>query len=565
MTRRATSQPPCGEEKIVAISASRVYQAAATESPTTDHYPHDDGDADDDAGGGGGGGGAKQPNAKVAAAFSELAHARRGLKQRHIQMIALAGTIGTGLFLATGKALANGGPLGRTPGLRRRRLPLSGGVVRHAEYFFDPALAFAQGWNSVYANAILLPAEMVACAVIIDYWSHTINHAVWIVVLGGLLIFSNFLLVSVYGELEFVFAILKIALIVGVNIMSICITAGAGPKGEVIGFKYWSHPGPFVQFLQIPGAWGRFVGFWRVLVSAAYAFSNVENLSVAGAETENPRHNIPKAAKRVFWRIMILYMVTIFCVGLVVRSDDKALTARSGDAGASPFAIAAINAGIKAVPSIINAVVVTSAWSAGNSAMLVGTRTLYGLALEGHAPKFFTRTNRFGVPWLSVSAVGSLMVLGFMTLSEGASVVFSWFQDLVSAASFVHWINIELVYLRFYYGCKKQGISRDELPWKGPLQPYGAWLALVSFSLLLLTGGFYVFIDGHWSAQSFVSAYFNIPLILVLYFGYKFWCGTKLVPLEEMPIRDFLEVARREPEDLPPKPRGWRRLNVLWG
>lgn len=122
-----------------------------------------------------------------------------------------------------------------------------------------------------------------------------------------------------------------------------------------------------MNLFNIPGSWGRFVGFWRVLVSAAYAFSNVENLSVAGAETQNPRYNIPKAAKRVFWRIMILYIITIFCIGLVVRSDDKALTAHSGDAGASPFAIAAINAGIKAVPSIINAVVVTSAWSAGNS------------------------------------------------------------------------------------------------------------------------------------------------------------------------------------------------------
>lgn len=197
--------------------------------------------------------------------------------------------------------------------------------------------------------------------------------------------------------------------------------------------------------------------------------------------------------------------------------------------------------------------------------MLVGTRTLYGLALEGHAPKFFTRPNRFGVPWISVAAVGSFMVLGFMTLSSGAAVVFSWFQDLVSAASFVHWINIELVYLRFYYGCKAQGISRDELPWKAPLQPYGAWAALVGFALLLLTGGFYVFVDGHWSAQSFVSAYFNIPLILVLYFGYKVWKGTRLVGLEEMPIRAFLEVARREPEDLPERTRGWRRLNVLWG
>src|SRR5699024_9806425 len=93
----------------------------------------------------------------------------------------------------------------------------------------------------------------------------------------------------------------------------------------------------------------------------------VENISVPAAETQNPRYNIPKAAKRVFWRIAIFYVITIFFVGLIVSSSDKALTAHSGDAGASPFAIAAKNAGIKYVPSIINAVVVTSAWSAGNS------------------------------------------------------------------------------------------------------------------------------------------------------------------------------------------------------
>ncbi|KAG8419722.1 hypothetical protein J3458_004565 [Metarhizium acridum] len=177
---------------------------------------------------------------KVHRAFEEVARAKRGLKQRHIQMIALAGTIGTGLFLATGRALANGGPLGLVLSYGivgmlmcavvvsiaelSALVPLSGGIVRHAEWFVDPALAFAQGWNSTYANAILLPAEMVACAVIIDYWTH-INHAVWVTVLGGLLILSNMLLIGVYGELEFIFAMLKIALIIGVNLM---VRVGSG-------------------------------------------------------------------------------------------------------------------------------------------------------------------------------------------------------------------------------------------------------------------------------------------------------------------------------------------------
>lgn len=157
------------------------------------------------------------------------------------------------------------------------------------------------------------------------------------------------------------------------------------------------------------------------------------------------------------------------------------------------------------------------------------------------------------------------MLLGYLTLSSAAAVVFGWLQGLVSAGSFVHWINIEIVYLRFYYGCRKQAISRDELPWKSPFQPYAAWIALVSFSILLITGGFYVFVDAHWSWQSFVSAYFNVPLILMLYFGYKTWRGTKVVPLEQMPIREFIDIANNNPEAIEPAAKGWRKLNIIWG
>lgn len=178
-----------------------------------------------------------EDNGEVAHAdggFAENAELKRGLKNRHIQMIALAGTIGTGLFLSTGNALARGGPLGALLAYTivgvlvafvvisiaelNALVPLSGGILRPAHYFCDPALAFAQGWNTVYATAILQPAEMVAAAVIIQFWI-TISPAVWISVLGGLLILSNFFFVRIYGELEFIFAVLKILLVVGSIIM----------------------------------------------------------------------------------------------------------------------------------------------------------------------------------------------------------------------------------------------------------------------------------------------------------------------------------------------------------
>ncbi len=129
-------------------------------------------------------------------------------------------------------------------------------------------------------------------------------------------------------------------------------------------------------------------------------------------------------------------------------------------------------------------------------ALLGGSRTLYGMAREGHAPHFFTKTNRMGIPYTSVEFLGLFICLGYMSLSKGAYVVFQWLQNLVAVSALVGWMTICTVYLRFYYGCKAQGIDRSSLPWKAPFQPYAAWLSLTSFLVLLLTGGYTCFLHG---------------------------------------------------------------------
>ncbi|CAD6439283.1 a61c5c97-eda8-4861-a942-97df7789b8d0 [Sclerotinia trifoliorum] len=511
--------------------------------------------------------------------FAEIKELRRGLAQRHIQMIALAGTIGTGLFLGSGKAIARAGPLGALLGYTfvgilvsgvvlsiaelSALVPLSGGIIRHAEYFVDPALSFANGWNQVYSNIITIPAELVAAAIIIQFWVQ-INNAVWIICFGFLLVVSNLLFVQVYGELEFTCAILKIMLIVGLNIMALIITCGGGPNGETYGFRYWHDPGPFADYLGFTGALGHFMGFWTTFSNAVYAYSGVENFSLAAAETQSPRRNIPIAAKRIFFRVMLFYVLSIFMVGMIVPSNDKELLRSTGTAAQSPFVIAANNAGIKFVPSIINAVVLTSAWSAGNAAMLGGSRMLYGLGQHGHSPRAFLQTNRFDVPYIAIGFLSLFICLAFLTLSDSASIVFSWLQDFVAVSALINWMIICGVYLRFYYGCKKQGIPRSNLPWKGPFQPYAAWIALISFSILLLTGGYSVFIKDHWATETFLSSYINIPLVLSLYFGYKYKKGTQLIPLSEIPIQKFINIANDNPEPEPEEVVGWKRLNILW-
>lgn len=166
--------------------------------------------------------------------FEEVESARKGLHQRHIQMIALAGTIGTGLFLSSGRAIARSGPLGAflgylimggvagtvtlAVGEMGTLMPLNGGIVRYAEYFVDPALAFANGYNLVYSYLVSIPAEIVAAAVLVQFWSD-LNSAIWITIFGLLMLCTALVFVRVYGELEFFFSMMKILLIIGVNIM----------------------------------------------------------------------------------------------------------------------------------------------------------------------------------------------------------------------------------------------------------------------------------------------------------------------------------------------------------
>lgn len=504
---------------------------------------------------------------------------RQGLAQRHIQMIALAGAIGTGLFLGLGSALQTGGPLGALLGYAfvglvvcavqfalgevAALLPVTGSFVRHAEFLVDPALGFAVGWNIVYGNWLSVPSEITAICVLFEYWTD-VNSSVFIIVFIVLTFAVGITSISVYGEVEFFFAMLKILLVIGLVILGLVIDLGGVSGTPRIGFRYWNSPGPFVEHIA-SGSWGRFLGFWAVLTTAVFSFAGVESIAMAAAETRNPRRNIPRACKRVFARVTIFYLLTVLIIGMLVASDDDRLNDESGTAAQSPFVIAASAAGIKAIPSIVNAVVITSAWSSSNQALLAGTRVLYGLALKRHAPAIFLRTTKWGVPYVCVLVQTAFMFLAFMTLSNGALTVFYWFIDLVGCGVLISWSAILLNHLRLMQALKKQGIPRSELPWHNSWTPYSSAAALVACILILLTNGFGVFTRGNWSASTFVSAYLDIGLILAAYLIWKLVKRTSIVALVDIPLRQALDESNRVVEEIETKSRGWLRfVSWLW-
>ena len=224
-----------------------------------------------------------------------------------------------------------------------------------------------------------------------------INVAAWISLIIVLVICLNIFAVAIYGEAEFCFASIKIITIVGLLIFAFIIDLGGGPTHDRLGFRYWKHPGAMKEYVA-RGDKGRFLGLFSTLVNAAFSYGGVEMVAVAAGEAEDPRRNIPKAVRRVFWRILFFYVLGSLAIGVLIPYDEpRLLSAIEGSApgaAASPWVIAVYRASVPVLPSIINAVILTSATSSANAFLYTGSRYLYALAQNGQAPRFLLRCSK---------------------------------------------------------------------------------------------------------------------------------------------------------------------------
>ncbi|KAL0580286.1 hypothetical protein V5O48_001703 [Marasmius crinis-equi] len=505
----------------------------------------------------------------------------RELKNRHVAMISIGGVIGTGLFLGTANSLRDGGPIGlllgymvvgslcwsvmMSLGEMVSYLPIPGGHIKLAERFVDPALSFAMGWNYWYNWTILLPTELSAAAILVQFWtrSDTLNPA-WISICLVVVIGINVMGAGAYGEAEFIFASIKVITIVGLIILGIVLDLGGGPSHDRIGFRYWKNPGPFAQFNGISGTKGQFLGWWSVMTQAAFSFIGTEIVAIAAGEAKNPRRNIPRAIKRVYIRILLFYIGGTIIIGLLVPSNEPRLHLDDGSGastGTSPFVIAIRNAGIDGLPSVINAALLTSAWSAASSDLYTGSRALYGLAAAGNAPSVFMRTTKRGLPFVALITCSLFSGLAYMVVSAGAGKVFGWFQNMTAVAGLMTWFGISLTYLRFYAGMKAQGHDRTKLPFYSKLQPYIAWYSVVLSLLICILSGWKVFLKDSWATDTFVTNYLPLILFPILYFGAKIWRKTRIVRASEMDfVSGLAEIEAESYEEPPPK----NKFEAFW-
>lgn len=371
-----------------------------------------------------------------------------------------------------------------------------------------------------------MAAEATAGAILLDYWTTPVPTGVWIAIFLIVILFLNIVAVGVFGEAEFWFASIKFLTIMGLIILGIVIMLGGSPNDQGrVGFRYWNDPGAFKPYL-VDGSTGRFLGYWTAFVRAGFAFIvSPELIALAAGETIAPRRNIPKAARRFIWRLAFFYGLGSLIIGVITPSDDRRLLSPDSNATASPFVIGIARAGIKGLNHVINAAVLTSAWSAGNAFLYSGSRILYGMALNGDAPKIFGKTSRTGVPYVAVLATWTIGLLAFLNVSNTGAQVFIWFSNISTISGFIAWIVVMVTYIRFRKAMVFQGLLHT-LPFKTPLQPYFTYFVLFIVSILTLTNGFQVFFPSQWDVSDFLAAYITIPIFLVLYLGHKVWFRT---------------------------------------
>ncbi|WWC88924.1 uncharacterized protein L201_003839 [Kwoniella dendrophila CBS 6074] len=495
----------------------------------------------------------------------------RALKSRQISMIAIGGAIGTGLVIGSGTSIARSGPgsvfvayciMGvvcfavlLALGEMSTKYPTKKGFAGHATRCVDHAFGFATAVIYLCKYLILSPNQIVAGSLVIGYWNSSINKAAWVTILIAFVILINMLGVKAFGEVEFWLSFIKIITLTGLILLGLIIDLGGVPGQDRLGFAYWKHGRAFKPY-KVTGDKGKFLGWWNAMVLALFAYTGSELVAITVGEAKNPRKTVPAAIKKTFFRIIFFYILGILIVGMVVDSNSQLLAqaakkGTSGGASASPFVVAIKAAGIKGLPSVINACILLFTVSAANSDQYVATRTLYGMAKDGHAPRIFTKCTKRGVPWVAFAFTGCFMGLAYLVASADALKIFNYFVNTVTILGGLTWVSILASHIAFMRGMKAQGISRDTLPYKAPFEPYLSYFGLFMITLVCIFKGFDAFMP--FDYKTFITNYIGIPVYVIAYFGYKIVYRTKAIKPAEMDLtsgaREFYDIDDESPED----------------
>jgi AAT family amino acid transporter/D-serine/D-alanine/glycine transporter len=401
----------------------------------------------------------------------------RNLRNRHIQLIAIGGTIGVGLFLGSAKAIHAAGPglllaylLGgvviffimRALGELLTYRPVAGSFATYAEEFCGPFAGFVTGWSYWFMWVVIAMAELTAIGIYVRYWLPELPQWVPALVALVLLYGSNLLAVRVFGELEFWFALIKVVTIVALILAGLAVIFfHLGELGATASFANLHSHGGFMPFGVLP--------VLLTLQIVMFAYSGVELIGVTAGEAENPQVVLPRATNGVILRILIFYLGALLVIMSVVPWNEL-------DPDVSPFVFVFQKLQVPAAASLITAVVITAAASSCNSGLFSTGRMLWSLAQRGHGPQVFARLNAQQVPAAGIHASAAVMLLAVVLNYWVPKEVFTWVTSITLIGTLWTW-GIILVSHRNYRLAVRAG-RVAAAPFRMPGAPYANWAVL---------------------------------------------------------------------------------------
>ncbi|KAI8319927.1 APC family amino acid-polyamine-organocation transporter [Martensiomyces pterosporus] len=459
-------------------------------------------------------------------------------------MLAIGGCIGTGLFIASGSALSAGGPGGALVsyivmgiavyfvmtalGELASYMPVEGSFSTYMTRFLDPAAGFAIGWNYWFSYNLMVSSELLSVGLIIEFWLPHIHGAVWSIVCLVLLFAINSWSVRSFGEIEYWMSLVKV-----IGVLAFIIVGFITDSGKLGGHKYafenWKIEGaPFAN-----GAKGTF----NALIFAIFSFLGTEMLGMSAAESKNPRKDVPRAIHTVFFRILLFYIGSILVIGMIIPWNDENLLNAHGvkDVAISPFTLIFERAGLGAAVHVVNAIILVTVISAGNSGLYACTRMLHAMASSGKAPAIFRRCTKRGVPIWSLLFVLCIAMILFGISFIGNQIVYSYILNISTLMGLITWMSIIVSHVRFRMAMKAQGVNIKGLPYRDWWYPFGDVYAVVAI-LITVVGQGWAAAEDHFDAPRFVTTYLGLILFFVLYFAWKWFKKTRIIPLADVDL-----------------------------
>lgn len=468
---------------------------------------------------------------------------RRELKPRHLSMIAIGGSIGTGLFVASGATIAQAGPGGAllaymligvmvyflmtSLGELAAAMPVSGSFATYGARYVDEGFGFAIGWNYWYNWAVTIAVDLVAAQLVMSYWFPQVPGIIWSSVFLLLMFLLNTISVKGFGEAEYWFASIKVVTVLVFIVVGLMMILGVFRGVEHQGFQNWT-----IDQAPFPGGFASLIG---VAMIVGFSFQGTELIGIAAGESKDPARSIPKAVRRIFWRILLFYVFAILIIGfLIPYTDPQLLRNDLNDISVSPFTLVFEKAGLLSAAALMNAVVLTSVLSAGNSGMYASTRMLFNLAREGKAPRIFGRLSANGVPRYALLATTGVAALCFVSAVFSPTQVYIWLLNTSGMTGFIAWLGIAISHYRFRRGYVAQGRDLQRLPYLSSLFPFGPLFAFTLCLIITLGQNYQAFLQDKIDWGGALATYVGLSLFLFIWLAYRLVKGGGIVSYQAM-------------------------------